>query len=241
MEIFRLINWQMILLKTFLKTNSLSFFSLLGVYRKVFPLCVLFLFFAGNVEAQQSRLSKSVNYISGYIASGRFEKMADTLNPLDMVDSIYIKALAFNKSSLSEALLALTFATVPYRVVPIRIPLLGIIINYPLMCATDSIYNKKNDNLPSKLFTDTPADNFGDKDKLAHFFGSAFLSYSQTIFDLTDLIGYFVEYFEEAFKVQSSVDLRDIKADKLGNCFGKMLKQNKNILPSQILKNKTLK
>jgi hypothetical protein len=190
--------------------------------------------------AQQSKLSKSVNYLSEYIASDYFKGLSKTNSDLDLVDSIYLRAVKFNCGDVSEALFDLTFAVIPYNNVPIKIPLIGVVVNFHLVCATDSIYNAKNKNLPKNLFGDTPKDDFGDKDKLAHFFGSAFLSYSQNIFDLTDLIGYFVEYFEEAFEVQSSVDLRDIKADHLGKLFGEKLKREKNALPSVILRNKTL-
>ena len=65
-----------------------------------------------------------------------------------------------------------------------------------------------------------PEIDYGDKDKLAHFFGSAFLSYESTIFDLGKLIGYFVEAFEESFKVQSTVDLRDLDVNEYGRLFG---------------------
>jgi len=209
--------------------------------RTVFILILTFAaFFPAKAEAQQSRLSKGVNGISDYIASDSFIRLADTVPPLSLVDSIYVFALRLNNYNISETLLSLTFGAVPYNKVPLKVPLIGAVLNYPLISACDSIYRKKNANLPSRLFEDTPNDSFGDRDKIAHFFGSAFLSYSQTIFDLTDLIGYFVEYFEEAFKVQSGVDMRDVKADELGKIFGKALKNDKNILPSAILRNKTL-
>ena len=145
-----------------------------------------------------------------------------------------------NDYDYSETLLSLSFATVPYREVPIRIPLLNLIVNYPLTSASDSIYQMKNENLPKDIFFDSPQNDFGDKDKLAHFFGAAFLSYSSLFFDLGDLFGYFVEAFEEDFKVQSSIDERDLVTNNLGDTFGKLLKRNKEILPSQILLMRTL-
>ena len=48
------------------------------------------------------------------------------------------------------------------------------------------------------------------------------------------LIGYFVEAFEESFKVQSSVDIRDLDVNDFGRLFGTLLKENKELLPSQI-------
>ena len=109
-----------------------------------------------------------------------------------------------------------------------------------MISVTDSLFNLKNKYLPKYIFWDTPQNDFGDKDKLSHFFGSAFISYSSNIFDFVDLIGYFVEVFEENFKLQSTIDKRDMMANTLGNIFGKMLKENKNILPSQILITRTL-
>ena len=188
---------------------------------------------------QQSTLSKGVNYLSEFIASDYFLNLKKTNNDLELTDTLFLRAVKFKDYNYSEALLALTFATVPYKEVPIRFPLIGI-LDYPLVSANDSVFLKKNKNLPKELFYDTPGGNFGDKDKLAHFFGSAFISYSSNIFDLGDLIGYFVEVFEQSFKVQSSIDTRDLRTNKLGNIFGDILKKNKNVLPSQVMLMKSL-
>lgn len=185
-------------------------------------------------SAQQSSLSKGVNYLSEFIASGYFKELSVKNNDPALADTIFLRAVEFYKKNYSDALLALMLATVPYKEVPIQVPLLKSIIYYPLTSAEDSIYEIKNKNLPKYLFFDSPRDDYGDKDKLAHFFGSAFLSYSTTIFDLADFIGYFVEVFEESFKVQSSVDERDLLVDGLGKQFGEALKEDKSLLPSRV-------
>lgn len=185
--------------------------------------------------AQQSKLSKTVNSISDYIASSDFFSTKSIVGDLKSIDSIYIQAVNHSCYDYSEALLALTFATVPYKEVPIQIPIIKTIIYYPLISASDSIFNLKNENLPRYIFFDSPPNDYGDKDKLAHFFGSAYISYASNIFDLGDPIGYFVEVFEESFKVQSSIDERDLITNQIGNTFGTLLKKNKNALPSQIL------
>lgn len=200
----------------------------------------IFLVVCQSIFSQQSKLSKSVNFISEYIASRSFLTLKKEIGDLKTVDSIFIKSCNHSNKDFSEALLALTFATVPYKEVPIQIPLLKVIVNYPLISASDSIFLLKNENLPRYIFFDSPADNYGDKDKLAHFFGSAYISYASKIFDLGDPIGYFVEVFEESFKVQSTIDERDLITNNLGNTFGKLLKRNKNILPSQIIILRTL-
>jgi hypothetical protein len=156
------------------------------------------------------------------------------------VDTLFKRAVNYRDSDYSEALLSLMFATVPYKKVPIQIPLIKTIVQFPLTSAGDSVFLLKNKNLPKDFYFDTPQTNFGDKDKLAHFFGSAFLAYNSSIFDLGDLIGYFVEVFEEEFKVQSVIDSRDMMTNKLGYIFGTYLKKDKKIQPSNAFLLRTL-
>ena len=196
---------------------------------------LIILIISQNILSQQSNLSRAVNSITEYIASNHFLEIRKINGDLASVDSIYLKALEINNKNYSETLLSLMFATVPYREVPIKLPLFNVIVNYPLISADEDIFNKKNENLPRYFFIDTPENDYGDLDKLAHFFGSAFLSYESKIFDLGELIGYFVEAFEESFKVQSNIDYRDIDVNYYGRLFGKLLKKDKTILPSQIL------
>ena len=190
---------------------------------------------------QQSKLSRAVNNLSDFIASDYFVELKKTNSDLALVDSIYLRAVAFSEKNYSEALLALTFATVPYKKIPIVIPIIKEVIYYPLTAADDSTFNLKNKNLPRYLFYDSPKTNHGDVDKLAHFFGNAFIGYSENIFDLSSLIGYFVESFEESFKVQSKVDYRDLDVNWYGDQFGKLLQENEKLLPSQIMLIRSLK
>jgi len=196
---------------------------------------ILVIVINSNSFPQQSKLSKAINYISEFISSDYFNELKKTNNDLALADTIWLRMLKYENYDYSEALFSLTFAVIPYNEVHIRIPIINTIMVYRLPCASEDIYNKKNEGLPKRLFFDTPTDNYGDKDKLAHFFGSAFIAYGQNIFDFGDLIGYFVEVFEQDFEVQNSIDLRDLETNKLGNIFGEMLRINKNILPSQVM------
>ncbi|MDP2365179.1 MAG: hypothetical protein Q8M94_15605 [Ignavibacteria bacterium] len=198
---------------------------------RLFSLLLLFSF---SSFPQQSNLSKAVNHISEYIASEKFIQLKNQIGDIAAADSIFFEATKVTDGNISEALLALMFATVPYREVPIQIPLIKSIVLYPLTSADEETFLRKNENLPRYLFFDSPQNDYGDKDKLAHFFGSAFLSYESNIFDMGKLIGYFVEAFEESFKVQSNIDLRDLDVNDYGRLFGNLLKENKDLLPSQI-------
>ncbi len=208
--------------------------------RVLFFLLITIELYPAAVFGQQSRLSQNVNYITEFIASDYFKNLSKTNSDLALVDTIYLRAVHKTDGNYDEAFLALTFAAVPYRKVPIQIPIIKTIVYYPLVSDADSIFLQKNKNLPKNLYFDTPQNSFGDKDKLAHFFGSAYISYSSHIFDLGNLIGYFVEVFEENFKVQSKIDNRDLQTNKLGNIFGDMLKKYKHLLPSRVLIFRTL-
>ncbi|MCW8813615.1 MAG: hypothetical protein OQK65_08805 [Chlorobium sp.] len=187
------------------------------------------------IFSQQSNLSKGVNYLSALIASDYFVGLKKGCSDLNLVDSIYARALEFYNNDFQEALLALTFTTIPQKRIPLVIPLIKARIYYPLISANDSISTLKNQHLPGKLFYDSPEDVSGDKDKLAHFFGNGFIGYAEIILDLADVFGYFVETFEEDFKVDSKIDYRDMDVNWYGVLFGNMLEINKKILPSQIM------
>ena len=211
-------------------------------FKKVpYRILILIIVLSSSIYPQQSELSKGVNYLSEFIASDYFLQLKKDNTDTALVDSIYIRAINFYEMDYQEALLALTFTTIPYSRVPLVIPLLKIRLYYPLISASDSITNLKNQNLPNKLFFDSPDNEYGDKDKLAHFFGNAFIGYAENILKLADVFGYFVEAFEEDFKAQSEVDFRDVDVNWYGVLFGETLELNKQVLPSQIMAIRSLR
>ena len=211
-------------------------------FKKVpYRILILIIVLSSSIYPQQSELSKGVNYLSEFIASDYFLQLKKDNTDTALVDSIYVRAINFYEKDYQEALLALTFTTIPYSRVPLVIPLLKIRLYYPLISASDSITNLKNQNLPNKLFFDSPDNDYGDKDKLAHFFGNAFIGYAENILKLADVFGYFVEAFEEDFKAQSEVDFRDVDVNWYGVLFGDMLEINKNILPSHVMSIRSLR
>ncbi|MBN1639455.1 MAG: hypothetical protein JW866_10835 [Ignavibacteriales bacterium] len=188
-----------------------------------------------EILSQRSRtLSEGIFYISDFIASDYFLSLKEKKNDLDLVDTIYVRALKYYNYDYSEALLALTFATLPFNKIPLKIPFLNVKLNIPLPSACDSVFQIKLRNLPSQFFFDTPKYEFGDKDKLPHFFGNAFLSYNISFFNISEFFGILVELFEESFAIDGRLNLRDIRVNRIGSEFGKLLEDNNNILPSQM-------
>ena len=171
--------------------------------------------------------------INDYIANN-FSKSVDREFNLSLIDSIFSYALSISDSNVSDALLFCSIGTMTYPTFRMKIPYLNILIPFSIFSDYDKILlDKKVDNLPSKLFDDSPLSSFGDKDKVVHFFSSAYLSF---IFgkNFAEYIGIFVEEFEESFKIDGKVDFRDLRINQLGIEFGQILRY-KIIFPSVIL------
>lgn len=196
---------------------------------------VLFLIFI--FQATSSCQVKDIYYfgskVNDYIAN-HIKPKDDVEYNLSLIDSIFAYSLQIADSNIADALLFCSIGTMTYPVFRIKIPGLGLLIPFKFFYKIDSIsFNRKIENLPSKLFNDSPQNKFGDKDKIVHFFSTAYLSY--TFGNKVPIsIGLFVEQFEEDFKIDGKVDKRDLRINELGAKFGQTLHFNL-IYPSFIL------
>jgi hypothetical protein len=193
--------------------------------------CLLFL--SGSLFAQEGKLSVEVRRISEYLASDTFLKDRAALSDIKSLDLIFEKAAAVCKGDTTEALLAAMFACVPFNVVHAVTPVLGIKMDIPLFSAEKEVFLRKNKNLPRTFYLDSPTDPFGDKDKVAHFFGAAFLTYAMNSVELTIYIGYLVEIIESVLMVDP-IDMRDVRTNALGAAFGRALRKQLPVKPSDI-------
>ncbi len=203
--------------------------------RHLIYIFIFLLFCQVNFAKDKKKLSDAVYYLSNYIASAEFRTLSQDKNDISKIDILYKEALRYNKYDYSEALLSLTFATLPFNKMKLHIPLLNFIIVLHLPAPNDQLFNKKLKQTPRYLFFDSQTNKNGDIDKVAHFFGNAFLSYNISWIHLSEFLGLFVESFESSFKVAGSFDKRDLFVNKLGNEFGIALNENHNLLPSQFL------
>lgn len=195
-------------------------------------LIIFILIFFNNKNLPQS-LEEGIFFLSKTIANKSVCNSCG--NDLEKIDSLYNKAVIFFNKDTSDALLALTFATLPFQEMKINIPIIGV-IPLKLPSVKGELFFKKRKNLFGNVFFDSPKTNFGDKDKVAHFFGNAFLGYSSNFLNPSKFLGVFVELFEDRFKSSNGVDRRDLQSNLLGELFGKSLKNNSNILPSDCFK-----
>lgn len=152
---------------------------------------------------------------------------------LRRLDAIYLQAVYFADGEAGEALFALAIATLPYHTFPAQIPLTGITITVPVSTEHREIFDKRMAALPGMLFADSPA--YLDRDKLPHFFGTAWLQLTTGNDMLSSLAGEALEVGEALFKLEGSRDPRDIMINNLGMVFAKELRKAHNVLPSDIL------
>lgn len=187
-------------------------------------------------QNQNNSLEDGIKYLSEYIASEEFSDLSKMNNDSELIDTLYLKSKFYFNNNVSESLLALTFAALPFREMPIRLPILNLKIPLKLPTVNEKLFIEKKNNLPGKIFFDSPPSGLQDKDKIAHFFGNAFLSYNISFIKLSKFLSIMVEIFESDFKVSGGVDYRDIQANTLGELFGYLLNKNIEILPSEILR-----
>lgn len=174
-------------------------------------------------------------YLSEFIASEEFSVIKNNYGELASVDSLYKKSITFFEGDISEALLCLTFTCLPYNHIKMRF-LFGSQIIIPLPSPPKKIFDQRLMNLPGSLFFDSPKNHFGDKDKLSHFFGNAFIHYNIGFFNLSKFMGIFVETVEEGLFVDGGYSKKDLIVNSLGELFAETLKNNDKIFPSEILK-----
>ncbi|MBI5730194.1 MAG: hypothetical protein HY963_03565 [Ignavibacteriales bacterium] len=204
-----------------------------------FFLILIPIFFTQSIFAQQ-KIDKSfyggLFYLTNYMTSDEYKLFLHTHNDLETVDHIYEKALTFFDGDYSETFFCLTFTLIPYNKILMKLPVIGLHVTVPLPSPPKIIFDEKLKNTPKRLFNDSPSNDFGDKDKLAHFFANAFLHYNISFFNLSKFLGIFVEYFEQGFFLQGEFDKRDLITNHLGEIFAEMVQKNKNAMPSEALK-----
>ncbi|HTP12093.1 MAG TPA: hypothetical protein VMM37_00615 [Bacteroidota bacterium] len=171
--------------------------------------------------------------IRAYIRDPRFKELADRCGDLRAVDGIYLKALKIADHDVARALFLSLMGTLEHQSVEFKVPLFGI-LGVPMTFEEDSLFQCRRNNLPSRIYPDTPPE--GDKDKLQHFFASAYLAYASDSPELAKQSGNFVEWGESKFIAGGADDPRDKRSNKHGEAFGRDLLIVKTLLPSDYLR-----
>ncbi len=202
-------------------------------YKKILLPIIIFFLFTCEISAKPD-LHSGIFYLANYLCSQEYDSLQVTHKDIDLVDTLFVKAVTYYEGDYSEALLALTMATLPYNRLPLKLPYTGIDFNIPLPVAPDSLFTEAKKNLPRYLLPDSPKSKNGDNDKLPHFFGNAFFAKNISFFNFSKFMSIFVELFEDAFKVDGAIDERDMRVNRLGEEFGKLLDEGKKVMPSDM-------
>ena len=150
------------------------------------------------------------------------------------IDAIYRQALHLMEDDKGEALLIATGGVVEHFRLGIRIPIFGV-LTLPMTLESVDQFRMRYRNLPSRVFSDSADTISNDKDKLQHFFGSAYLAFTEGGDNIAEHIGDWIERGEESFIVGGRDDVRDRWANALGREFGLLLMDNPFAVPSDVL------
>jgi hypothetical protein len=185
-------------------------------------------------ELLEPQILADIKLLRDYIRSDGFRKLRDSCGDLRATDAIFLESLAVSEYNIERALFLSLMTVLEHKNVDLSIPLLGV-VRLPLTFEGDSSFNLRINNLPSRLYRDTPDIPGGDRDKLQHFFGSAYLSYSLEERQWALMIGNFIEWGEKEFVAGGSDDWRDRRANRQGESFGEGLLNDGTFLPSDYL------
>jgi len=145
-----------------------------------------------------------------YIASPAFGAFDSSVTPETSFDEIYFQALEMAHGDPSCALLAAAFGSFEHEYIPLD--LFGIRFDLPLTSETHARFDRRWSHLPAHLYHTREL----DRDKLQHFFASAWLKSTLRMDWLVRLAGEAVEVGEKLFVTDGFIDPRDLHANADG-------------------------
>jgi hypothetical protein len=178
------------------------------------------------------RLIRAEVRLKQFIRSEQFFLLRKRYDDTLAVDAIYDRAMLLTEGNIRDALFIATVAVMDHRQLGLKLPLLGSVY-LPLTTESDSLFRLRRTHLPKKILDDNSR--AADKDKLQHFFGSAFLAYATNSQRFAATVGDLFELGEDAFVLGGRSDDRDQLANAKGRRFGRGLLKDPDLLPSDIL------
>jgi hypothetical protein len=173
--------------------------------------------------------------LKDYIRGEEFASIRSQRGDLNAVDAIFAEAMRLSWNNAYEALMIATVATMDHSKFGMRLPGVGPLLWFPLTSEDGEEFHSRVSALPRLLYADSPNQTNGDRDKLQHFFGSAFLTYIFESRDAAQRFGDFVEWGEDKVIVDGALDERDHRANKHGQEFGLALLEDKIAKPSSYI------
>jgi hypothetical protein len=170
-----------------------------------------------------------------YIRNEEFASIRSQRGDLNAVDAIFSEAMRLSWNNVYEALLISLVATMDHSKFGVKLPVVGPLLWFPLTSEFEEDFRERVAALPRLLYSDSPDKAIGDRDKLQHFFGSAFLTYALESRDGAQRVGEFIEWGEDKVIVDGALDERDFRANNHGQEFGLALLNDKGMKPSAFI------
>jgi hypothetical protein len=164
-----------------------------------------------------------------YIESPEFGAFDSLATPEEAFDEIYFEALAMAHGDLTDAFLAASYGSFEHEFIPLVF--FGAEVDLPLTSEDHSRFLLRVSHLPAHLYH-IPE---GDRDKLQHFFASAWLKSLLGMDWLVHLAGEAVEEGESLFVIGDARDPRDIHANNDGIRFAVQAAKSIEHVPSASL------
>ena len=128
-----------------------------------------------------------------YIRDPRFLQLRAECGDTMAVDLIFEHAMDIADGTVSHALLIAALATFDHFRLGVKIPLLGTLYIPLTIVETEQGYSQRFSHLPRHVLPDSIGQRKRDRDKLQHFFGSAYLTYIFDSKSIARAIGDFIE------------------------------------------------
>ncbi len=167
--------------------------------------------------------------IRAFLASPEFGRFDSTHAPEEAMDEVYYTALGYSHGALSSALLATMFGVIEHEHIPVAF--FGSELDIPLTSESHRRFLERWSHLPTHVYH-TSED---DRDKLQHFFASAWLKEALGMDWLAKLSGNLVEVVEDLFFVGGFEDPRDVHANRDGIRFSLDAERRLDSRPSKAL------
>ena len=175
--------------------------------------------------------SRNAELVRNYVRSSQFLQIEHDQSDVQAIDSIFAFALRAADFNIPLALLSTAMGCFDHKTIYFKIIFTTIPI--PLSFEGDSEFHERYSHLPSHIFTDSPPE--GDRDKLQHFFGSAFIEWTADSHTFANTVGDAIELLEPPLIVGGDNDPRDKRANRAGIAFAQLLHKYPALPPSTVL------
>ena len=161
------------------------------------------------------------------LRSSQWKRYKEQIVDTTAMNMIYELSYALCNGRSKSALLASGVAVLDHRSIPLRLPF-GLVLNIPLTLESETRFQSRTSALPTYLYSATRE----DRDKLQHFFFSAYLKRVIGMSLFCKLIGNLTEVLEDAVVIGGANDNRDKHANSDGVSFGLRSLEDEMALPS---------